>query len=181
MVQADEGPRPDSTIEKLAGLPAAFGPLGTVTAGNASQISDGAAAVLVASEPVAGNYPNGLKARILAAATAGVAPRDIFLAPVSAIRAAIAKTNLKLSDIDAIELNEAFAAQCLACIQALQLDSDRVNPRGGAIALGHPIGASGGRILVSLMHTLEDTDNTIGLACLCLGGGNAVAIIIERV
>jgi acetyl-CoA C-acetyltransferase len=176
-ITQDEGIRGESTPESLAKLKPAFKPDGTVTAGNASQLSDGAAALVIASEP------GDVKplARIVAYATSGVAPKDIFLAPVPAVHAVLAKANLKLSDIDLFELNEAFAAQMLACGRELGLDESRVNVNGGAIALGHPIGASGARILVTLVHTLQARGLKRGLAAVCLGGGNAVAMLVETV
>ncbi len=179
-VTADEGPRPDTNLAALAKLRPAFGAGGTVTAGNASQISDGAAALVVASEKIAKQSGSPLKARIVAAATSGVAPKEIFIAPVTAIEKVLAKTRLTLADIDLVELNEAFAAQCLACMQPLELPTAKTNVFGGAIALGHPIGASGARVLVTLLHTLAARGLRRGLAALCLGGGNAVAMIVER-
>ncbi|MBI2827304.1 MAG: acetyl-CoA C-acyltransferase [Planctomycetia bacterium] len=179
-VEADEGPRADTTLEALAKLRPSFGADGTVTAGNASQISDGAAAVVVASAEVARASRSPVKARIVAAATSGVAPKEIFIAPVSAIEKVLAKARMKLSDIDLVELNEAFAAQCLACMRPLDLGPSKTNAGGGAIALGHPIGASGARVLVTLLHALADRGLKRGLASLCLGGGNAVAMIVER-
>lgn len=179
-VAVDEGPRPDTTLEGLAKLKPAFGPEGTVTAGNASQLSDGAAAVVVASEAVAKRSQSPLKGRIVAAATSGVPPKEIFIAPVTAIEQALAKARLKMADIDLVELNEAFAAQCVACMRPLGLDHARVNVHGGAIALGHPIGASGARVLVTLLYALAERKLRRGLAALCLGGGNAVAMVIER-
>lgn len=178
-VARDEGPRPDTTLESLARLRPAFSPEGTVTAGNASQLSDGAAAVLVVDESLArrGRFP--FVARIVAAATAGVEPRDMFIAPVPAIQAVLAKARMTLDDIDLVELNEAFAAQCLACMRPLGLPHEKTNIHGGAIALGHPIGASGARVLVTLLHALRQRQLQRGLATLCLGGGNAVAMIVE--
>ncbi len=181
IVSTDEGPRPDTTLEGLAKLRPAFGKSGTVTAGNASQISDGAAAVVVVSEQVAKESRSPLKARIVATATSGVAPKEIFIAPVTAVQQVLAKAKMTLADIDLIELNEAFAAQCLACMRPLEASLEKTNVHGGAIALGHPIGASGARVLVTLMHALAERGLKRGLASLCLGGGNAVAMIIERV
>lgn len=180
VVDHDEGPRADSTAEKLAALKPAFGSAGTVTAGNASQLSDGAAAVVVVDEGIARASRSPLKARIVAAATSGVAPKEIFVAPVTAIERVLSRADLALADIDLIELNEAFAAQCLACMRPLQLDHAKTNIHGGAIALGHPIGASGARVLVTLLYALADRGLHRGLAALCLGGGNAVAMIVER-
>lgn len=179
-VTRDEGVRPDTTMEALARLKPSFCAQGTVTAGNASMLSDGAAAVVVASAQAAERLGARPLARIVAQATSGVAPRDIFIAPVLAVRHVLDKACLKLDDIDLFELNEAFAAQMLACSQELGLDESKVNVHGGAIALGHPIGASGTRVLVTLVHALEQRGLRRGLASLCLGGGNAVAMVVER-
>jgi acetyl-CoA C-acetyltransferase len=177
-VTKDEGIRPDTTPEGLAKLRPAFKPDGTVTAGNASQLSDGAAAVVVAKEGALSSKP---LARIVSYATSGVAPKDIFIAPVSAVRMALDKAKLGLKDIDLFELNEAFASQMLACNQGLELDEAKVNVNGGAIALGHPIGASGARVLTTLVYALAARGKRYGVASLCLGGGNAVAMVVERV
>jgi len=181
VVTRDEGIRPETTAEALAKLKPSFREGGTVTAGNASMISDGAAALVVASGQAAEQLGTKPRAKILAYATSGIAPKDIFLAPVPAVRQVLDKAGLRLQDIDLFELNEAFAAQMLACGKELQLDEGRVNVNGGAIALGHPIGASGARVLVTLLHALEERNLRRGLAALCLGGGNAVAMIVERV
>jgi acetyl-CoA C-acetyltransferase len=180
-VDRDEGIRSDTTVEGLAKLRPAFKADGTVTAGNASQLSDGAAALVVASArftEVAGASP---MARIVAYSMSGVNPKDIFIAPVSAIRSVCEKAKLSVKDIDLFELNEAFAAQMLACGKQLQLDESKVNVLGGGIALGHPIGASGARVLTTLVHALKHRNKRYGLASLCLGGGNAIAMIVERV
>ncbi len=179
-VSRDEGIRPDTTAEGLAKLKSAFREGGTVTAGNASMISDGAAAVVVGSGRAAERLGTKPLARIVAYATSGVAPKEIFIAPVAAVRQVLEKTGLALKDIDLFELNEAFAAQMLACGKGLGLDESKVNVNGGAIALGHPIGASGARVLVTLLHALEQRGLKRGLASLCLGGGNAVAMVVER-
>ena len=181
VVDRDEGPRAETDVDSLAKLRPSFSSEGTVTAGNASQLSDGAAAVVVASETTAEKCDSPLKARIVASATSGVAPKDIFIAPVTAVEQVLAKANMKLDDIDLFELNEAFAAQSVACLRGLHLGDARVNVHGGALALGHPIGASGARVLVTLLHALNDRNLKRGLASLCLGGGNAVAMIVERV
>ena len=180
-VNRDEGMRPDSTAQILAKLKPSFREDGTVTAGNASMLSDGAAALLVASARAAERVGTKPLARIVAYATSGVAPKEIFIAPVSAVRMVLDKAKLNLKDIDLFEMNEAFAAQMLACSKELKLDEERVNVNGGAIALGHPIGASGARVLVTLLYALEQRGLKRGLASLCLGGGNAVAMIVERV
>lgn len=180
-ISRDEGIRPESSLETLSKLKPAFAKDGSVTAGNASQLSDGAAAVVLASAPAVERLGGRPLARVLAYATSGVAPKDIFIAPVPAIRMVLDKAKLTLADIDLIELNEAFAAQVLACSRELKLDEGKLNVQGGAIALGHPIGASGARVLTTLVHALHARQARYGLASLCLGGGNAVAMIIERV
>jgi acetyl-CoA C-acetyltransferase len=180
VVERDEGMRPDTTRESLGRLKPSFQEGGTVTAGNASMLSDGGAAVVVASAKAAERLGTKPLARIVAYATSGVAPKEIFIAPVFAVRQVLERAGLMFKDIDLFELNEAFAAQMLACAKELQLDESRVNVHGGAIALGHPIGASGARVLVTLLYTLEQQGLRRGLASLCLGGGNAVAMVIER-
>ncbi len=180
VVDRDEGPRADTTAESLAGLRPAFASDGTVTAGNASQLSDGAAAVVVVDEGLARESSAPVKARIVATATSGVPPKEIFIAPVSAMEKVLGKAGLKVGDIDLFELNEAFAAQSLACVRPLDIPLEKTNINGGAVALGHPIGASGARVLVTLLHALAARGLKRGLASLCLGGGNAVAMIVER-
>jgi acetyl-CoA C-acetyltransferase len=178
-VSRDEGIRAESTVEGLAKLRPAFQATGTVTAANSSQLSDGAAAFVIASSEAAKRIGAKPLARIVAYATSGVDPKDIFIAPVSAVRMVLAKAGLAPADIDLFELNEAFASQLLACGKQLELDESKVNVNGGAIALGHPIGASGARVLTTLVHALRARGLTRGLASLCLGGGNAVAMIVE--
>ena len=180
VVLRDEGVRPETTAESLAKLRPVFLAEGTVTAGNASTLSDGAAAVLVGTAQAAEKLGTKPLARIVAYATSGVEPKEIFLAPVLAVRQVLDKAGLRLEEIDLFELNEAFAAQMLACNRELSLDESKVNVHGGAIALGHPIGASGARVLVTLLYALQTRQLRRGLACLCLGGGNAVAMVIER-
>jgi acetyl-CoA C-acetyltransferase len=180
-VAKDEGVRPDTTAEGLAKLRPAFKSDGTVTAGNASQLSDGAAAAVIASRAAVEKLGAKPLARIVAYTTSGVAPKDIFIAPVPAVRAVLEKAKLSPRDIDLFELNEAFAAQMLACGKGLELDEAKVNVNGGAVALGHPIGASGARVLTTLVHALHKRNLRYGLAALCLGGGNAVAMVVERV
>jgi acetyl-CoA C-acetyltransferase len=180
-VSRDEGFRPESAIEGLAKLKPAFKPDGSVTAGNASQLSDGAAALVVGTARAAEQLGVKPMARIVAHATSGVSPKDIFLAPIGAVRQVLEKAKLAIKDIDLFELNEAFAAQMLACNKDLRIDPVRINVHGGAIALGHPIGASGARVLTTLVYAMKKHTARRGLASLCLGGGNAVAIIIERV
>ncbi len=181
VVSRDEGMRPETTAEALAKLKPSFREGGTVTAGNASTLSDGGAAVVVASARAADRLGTKPLARIVAYSTSGVAPKDIFIAPVLAVRQVLEKAHLGLEDIDLFEMNEAFAAQMLACGKELKLDESKVNVHGGAIALGHPIGASGARVLVTLLYALEQRGLKRGLASLCLGGGNAVAMVVERV
>lgn len=180
-VSRDEGIRVDSTPEGLARLRPAFTKEGTVTAGNASQISDGASAVLVMSESKASALGLMPMARILSHATSGVDPKDIFEAPITGVQIALAKAGKGVGDIDLFEINEAFAAQVLCNVKALEVPEDRLNIVGGGVALGHPIGASGARILTTLVHQLKRTGGKTGVASLCLGGGNAVAMVVEMV
>src|SRR5213596_3477683 len=168
LIEKDEGPRKDSSLETLAALKPSFEKDGTVTPGNAPGLNDGASALVVKS-----------LARVTAYASAGGEPRDLFFAPIVAVQNLMAKAKMKIGDYDLIEANEAFAVQALADGRALGWDWDRVNVNGGAIALGHPIGASGARILTTLLFALKDRKQTTGLATLCLGGGNAVALSVE--
>jgi acetyl-CoA C-acetyltransferase len=179
LVETDENPRRDTSIDSLAALRPVFQADGTVTAGNAPGITDGAAALVVARRSAAEAL--GLKplARIVAHAQAAVKPLELFLAPIFALRSLAEKLNMQPGDFDLIELNEAFAAQAVADIDVLGLDLARVNVHGGAIALGHPIGASGARVLVTLLHALRQHGGSRGAAALCLGGGEAVALAIE--
>jgi acetyl-CoA C-acetyltransferase len=179
-LDADEGIRADTTVEGLAKLRPAFKPDGVVTAGNASQISNGAAAVVVMSAERAKSAGVAPMARILGYNTAGVDPKDIFIAPKLGIEKILADHRLKVSDIDLFEVNEAFAAQVLADIKPLGIGEDKLNVAGGGIALGHPIGASGARVLVTLVHGLRRTGGRLGICSLCLGGGNAVTMLVER-
>jgi acetyl-CoA C-acetyltransferase len=180
LFDTDESPRSDTTIEKLAALKPAFQKNGTVTAGNAPGVSDGAAAVVVTSSERAASLGITPMARIVGQAVSGVEPMMLLMAPVQAVQKLLAKTGWKLADVDLIELNEAFAVQALAVIEQLQLDPVKVNVNGGAVALGHPIGASGARILVTLLHEMTRRNAKRGIATLCLGGGNAVALAVER-
>lgn len=175
----DETVRADTSMETLGALKPVFAKDGTVTAGNASALSDGAALVLVASEAGlrrAGGTPLG---RIVATATAGGPPRELFFAPIKACQQVCARAGWELGSVDLWEINEAFASQMVACLKGLELPPERVNISGGAIALGHPIGASGARVLVTLVHNLRRTGSRRGVASLCLGGGNAVALAVE--
>jgi acetyl-CoA C-acetyltransferase len=180
VVKVDEGPRADTTAEGLARLTPSFRPDGVVTAGNASTLSDGAAMVVIASAEKARSLGRKPLARVVVSAVSGLDPRDLFLAPIGAMKAALKKANLAPTDIDLFEINEAFASQMLGCCRGLEIDLAKVNVHGGAIALGHPIGASGARVLVTLVHALQRRGARLGLAALCLGGGNAVAMIVER-
>ncbi len=179
-IRSDSGPRSDSTLERLAALSPAFRDDGTITAGNASMLSDGAAAVVVGNRSACDRSSQTPLGRVVAAATSGGKPSDVFTAPVEAILEVVHKSGHALSDIDLFEINEAFAVEMIACIDQLALPSDRVNIHGGAIALGHPIGASGARVLVTLLHALKHRGARLGIAALCLGGGNAVAMLVDR-
>lgn len=175
----DESPRADTSLEALARLKPAFKPDGTVTAGNAPGTNDGAAAVVVTSLEKAREMGSKIMARILGQAVSGVEPRWVMMAPVSAVQSLLAKVGWRLEDVDLIELNEAFAVQALAVMQELGLDPEKTNVNGGAVALGHPIGASGARILVTLLYEMARRNARRGIAALCLGGGNAVALAVE--
>jgi len=179
-ISADEGFRRDTTLEALARLRPAFSKDGTVTAGNASQISDGAAAIIVASEEKARELGVGPMARIVDYYTSGVEPKEIFDAPAVGIKALLDRNKLTFDDIDVIELNEAFAAQCLANIKVLDAPMDKINLGGGGVALGHPIGASGARVLTTLLYHMKRLSAQRGICSLCLGGGNAVNMLLER-
>lgn len=175
----DEHPRADTTVESLAKLKPAFRKDGTVTAGNASGINDGAALALLASEDAVSRHGLKPRARIIASTAVGCDPALMGLGPVGAIRKVCSQTGWSLDEVDAIEINEAFAAQALGCIKELNIDTAKLNPRGGAIALGHPIGASGARVLVTLLHHLEDHGLRRGIASLCIGGGMGIAMAVE--
>jgi 3-oxoadipyl-CoA thiolase len=181
VVDRDEHPRADSTAEALAELKPAFRAGGTVTAGNSSGINDGAAAILLAEAGRASRL--GLKpmARVVSTAVAGVHPDVMGIGPVPAIRKALERAGLTVADLDVVELNEAFASQSVACMDELGLDPVRVNPNGGAIALGHPLGASGARLMTMLVHELARTGGRFGLASMCIGVGQGIATIVERV
>jgi acetyl-CoA C-acetyltransferase len=180
MVSADEYPRRVTTMENLAQLRPAFRKDGVVTAGNSSGINDGAAALLLMEERTAVRSGVTPLARITGWGAVGVDPKIMGMGPVEAIRTALAKAGLILEDIDLIELNEAFAVQTLAVIRELRLDSRIVNVHGGAIALGHPVGCSGTRVLVTLLHEMERSGVRRGLAALCIGGGQGIAMVVER-
>ncbi len=181
LFETDETPRADTSLEALAKLKPAFEANGTVTAGNAPPLSDGAAAVVLVGEEIATRDNLKPLARVVAYAQVGTDPKHIFWAPIYAVRKVLEKANWKLGDVDLFEINEAFAAQVLADGKELGLDFARVNVNGGGVALGHPIGASGARILVTLLYALKDRDLKRGVAALCLGGGEAVAMAVEVV
>ena len=178
--KTDESPRADTTLDALAKLKPAFKPDGTVTAGNAPGTNDGAAALVVTSAEQAREWDRKPMAGIVGQSVSGVDPKWIMMAPVEAVRELVAKIDWKLEDVDLVELNEAFSVQALAVIQELGLDPDKTNVNGGAVALGHPIGASGARILVTLLHEMGRRNAQRGIAALCLGGGNAVALAVQR-
>jgi 3-oxoadipyl-CoA thiolase len=182
LVSRDEHPRPDSSLETLSQLRPAFRREGgTVSAGNASGLNDGAAALLLASAERAATLPVRPLARIVASAVAGVEPQRMGIGPVPAVRKALGRAGLDLEEIGLVELNEAFAAQTLACIRELGLDPERVNVHGGAIALGHPLGASGARLLTTLVHALHRHSVRFGLASMCIGVGQGIAVVVEKV
>ncbi|MFN2388842.1 MAG: acetyl-CoA C-acyltransferase [Actinomycetota bacterium] len=180
VVHEDEPPRPDTTLEKLASLKPAFTERGSVTAGNSSGINDGAACVLLASPEATTRAGWAPLARVVTSAVTGVEPQRMGIGPVYATRKALTRAGLTLDDIDLIELNEAFAAQSLACIKELGLDPSKVNVNGGAIALGHPLGCSGARILTSLVHEMARQQARYGLATMCIGVGQGIATIVRR-
>ncbi len=181
VVSVDEHPRPDTTLEALAKLKPAFvKDGGTVTAGNSSGINDGAAALLVMAREAAAARGHRPLARVVASAVAGVAPDVMGIGPVPAVRLALKRAGLTVGDLDLVELNEAFAAQSLACVRELELDEATVNVYGGAIALGHPLGASGARILTTLVHALKRRGARYGLATMCIGVGQGIAMVVER-
>jgi acetyl-CoA C-acetyltransferase len=181
MMRYDESPREDTTLEALAKLKPAFKKDGTVTAGNAPGTNDGAAAVIVTSERKAANLGKRPLARIIAQAVSGVEPKWVMMAPVDAVEKLLKKTGWERDkDVDLVELNEAFSVAAIAVTRQLKLDPQKVNVNGGAVALGHPIGASGARVLVTLLYELERRNLKRGIAALCLGGGNAVALAVER-
>ncbi len=177
----DEGPRRDTSMEKLAALEPAFLAGGTVTAGNSSPLNDGASGAVLMSAERARELGIRPLARVRTMAVSGVRPDIMGIGPVDAVRKALARAKLQLADIDIIELNEAFAAQSLAVVRVLGIDEEKLNPHGGAIALGHPLGSSGCRLIATLLNDLETLGGTLGMATLCVGGGQGVATIVERV
>jgi len=179
LFEVDESPREDTSLEKLAKLKPVFKKDGTVTAGNAPGVNDGAAAIMVVSEEIAAENKIKPMARIIGYHTAGLPPEWVMLTPVPAIRGLLQKINMQIGDIDLFELNEAFSAQAYACIKELGINPEKVNINGGSVALGHPIGATGARILVTLLYALREKGLKRGIAALCLGGGNGVALAVE--
>ena len=182
LVSVDEHPRPDTTLEGLAKLKGVVKPEGTVTAGNASGINDGACALLIASEEAVARHKLTPKARVVAAAAAGVAPRIMGMGPVPAAKKVLAKANLTVAQMDVIELNEAFASQALAVLRELGLPDDaaHINPNGGAIAIGHPLGASGARLVTTAVYQLHRTNGRYALCTMCIGVGQGIAVILEK-
>lgn len=180
-IETDETIRPETTLEKLAALKPAFRPEGSVTAGNSSSLNDGAAVVLVASERAAKKLGLKPRARWIASAVEGLNPRTMGLGPIAATKKLLSRTGIKKDQIDLIELNEAFAAQSLACIQDLEFDPAKVNVHGGAIALGHPLGCSGGRLATTMLHEMNHRPARYGLITMCIGVGQGIATIIEKI
>ena len=180
VMEIDEGPRRDTSLEKLASLEPAFIKGGTVTAGNSSPLNDGASAAVLMSAEKARTLGITPLARVITMAVSGVRPDVMGIGPVPAIKKVLQRSGMQLSDIDIIEINEAFAAQTLSVVQALGIDEQKLNLHGGAIALGHPLGCSGARLIATLINDLQTADKTLGLATLCVGGGQGVATLIER-
>ena len=181
VVRQDEHPRPETTLESLAKLQPAFVKGGTVTAGNSSGINDGAAAILLVEESTAKKMGLKARARVGPSATAGVDPAYMGMGPVPATRKALERAGLRVQDLDIIEFNEAFAAQALACIRELGIQDANINPNGGGIALGHPLGCTGARLVTTLVHEMGKTSARRGLATLCVGVGQGVATVVERI
>jgi acetyl-CoA C-acetyltransferase len=179
-VRADDGPRPTSTLDKLAALEPAFKPDGTVTAGNSCPLNDGAAAALVMSDVKARELGLEPRARVITAATWGLEPEYMGVAPIGAVRKALARAGMTIDDVDVYELNEAFAAQVIPIAEELGFDWDKLNPHGGAIALGHPFGMTGVRIMAALLNDLETRDATVGLETMCVAQGQGEAMLVER-
>jgi acetyl-CoA C-acetyltransferase len=180
VVSKDDGPRPGTTVEKLAALPPVFKPDGTVTAGNACPLNDGAAAVLVTSQERAEQLGLTPKVRIIASTVAAIRPEIMGLGPIPAIQQLLKDTGMKMEDIDVVEINEAFAAQIIPCKEDLGIPDEKLNPFGGAIALGHPFGLTGARIMTTLINDLETLDGTYGIEAMCVAGGMGMAMLVER-
>jgi acetyl-CoA C-acetyltransferase len=181
VVTRDDGPRPGTTMEKLSALPPAFKEGGTVTAGNACPLNDGAAALLVMSEDKARELGCKPKVRILGSTVAAIRPEIMGLGPIPAIQALLKETSMTIDDVDVVEINEAFAAQIVPCMQELGIDGEKLNPFGGAIALGHPFGMTGARIMTTLINDLETLDGTYGIESMCVAGGMGMAMLVERI
>ena len=181
VVTRDDGPRPGTTLAKLAELKPAFKPDGTVTAGNACPLNDGAAAVLVMSETRAAELGLAPRARIIASTVAAIEPEYMGIGPIPAIQALLAKTGLTIDDVDVVEINEAFAAQIVPCRDELGIPEEKLNPFGGAIALGHPFGMTGARIMTTLLNGLETTGGRYGIESMCVAGGMGQAMLVERI
>jgi acetyl-CoA C-acetyltransferase len=179
-VTKDDGPRPSSTLERLATLEPAFKPGGTVTAGNSCPLNDGAAASIVMSAERAKELGLEPRARLVAAATFGNEPEYMGVAPIGAVRKVLERTGMSIGDMDVYELNEAFAAQVIPIAEEVGFDHDKLNPHGGAIALGHPFGMTGVRIMTTLLNDLETLDGTFGLETMCVAQGQGEAMIVER-
>jgi acetyl-CoA C-acetyltransferase len=182
VVARDDGPRPESSLEKLAALEPAFKPGGAVTAGNSCPLNDGAAAVVVLSEEKARSLGARQRVRIVASSVSGVDPEIMGVGPIEAVRKVLDRAGMTVEDMDVVELNEAFAAQVLPVCRELGIDpfGEQLNPHGGAIALGHPYGMTGARIMCTLLNDLETVDGTLGLETMCVGGGQGMAMIVER-
>ncbi|HEX4838556.1 MAG TPA: acetyl-CoA C-acyltransferase [Solirubrobacteraceae bacterium] len=180
VVVKDDGPRPGTTMEKLAALPPVFKQDGSVTAGNACPLNDGAAALLVMSEERAAALGLKPRARIIASTVAAIRPEIMGLGPIPAIQQLLKNTGMSMSDVDVVEINEAFAAQIVPCKQELDIDDEKLNPFGGAIALGHPFGMTGARIMTTLLNDLETRDETYGIESMCVAGGMGMAMLVER-
>ena len=181
LIERDEGPRPDTSMEKLANLPPIFKEGGTVTAGNASPMNDGAAALLLSTGQGLSDHGLTPMARIISSGAAGVHPDVMGIGPVPATQKALNRAGLDVDDLDLVEINEAFASQGVASMRLLEIDPDKVNVNGGAIAIGHPLGASGARILVTLVHELRRREKRYGLATMCIGVGQGISMVVERV
>lgn len=180
VVARDDGPRPGTTAEKLAGLKPAFVEDGTVTAGNACPLNDGAAAVLLMSDERAARLGVRPRARVVASSVAAIRPEVMGVGPIPAIRQLLEHTGMTIGDIDVVEINEAFAAQIVPCMEELQIPAEKLNPFGGAIALGHPFGMTGARIMTTLLNDLETLDGTYGIESMCVAGGMGMAMLVER-
>ena len=179
IVSADDSPRPGTTLEGFAGLKPAFRPDGRVTAGNACPLNDGAAAVVIMSEEKASELSLTPLARIVGVASTGLNPEIMGVGPIGAVRKVLAQTKLYMSEIDLVELNEAFAAQVIPCMRELDIDPEKLNVSGGAIALGHPFGMTGARIMTTLLHNMKERGSKYGLETMCVGGGQGMAMIVE--